>query len=123
MTQKAQLDSVDAKAAHVIMAHGRAPNLLRNMDDQERADLAALVDDAGNLLEGAGERFRLLLISHFKGAEDEAPPTEPISVQPQFRAPRAVEELRAAEREAEMEPEKPRRRSKRAESEAEQEST
>lgn len=77
-----KLDSVDARAQRVIVAHGRAPNLLRAMDDSEKASLAALVDEDGNLKENAGDGFREVLVAYNerRKATDASLEGEPVSV-------------------------------------------
>ncbi len=59
-----RFDTVAARAARVLVAHGRAPNMLRSLDDAERAALASLVDEHGTLAEGAAEGFRDVLLAY-----------------------------------------------------------
>jgi hypothetical protein len=59
-----KLETVDAKAARVLMAHGRASNMLRTFDESERAALAELCDENGTLVDGASEGFRKVLMAY-----------------------------------------------------------
>lgn len=67
------------RAARVIAANGRAPNLIKQLSKDEVAELATFIDAKGTLLPGTvkegeaevevspQERFRLFLVEHFEG--------------------------------------------------------
>lgn len=81
------LITVDARALHVLAAHGKAPVVLRGMDESERAQLAALCDDSGKLVAAAGEKYRLAMIAHYerlKTTDEEF--DEPSPVVPEWSA-------------------------------------
>lgn len=77
-----KLDTVDARAARVIAAHGRAPNFLRALNDEEKAALATLVDEDGNFQENAAAGFRDALVAYNDRlkATDASLEGEPVSV-------------------------------------------
>lgn len=92
-----KFDTVEARAQRVIVAHGRAPNLLRSLDPDLVVALAGLCDEDGNLVPTAlanvespdepgtlqqvevdvREAFRLVLVEHNERqkavVDDEAP--------------------------------------------------
>lgn len=62
--KRKQLDTVDAKARHVLMSQGKAPILLEQMSQTTRERLAAMVDSERNLRPDVAEQFRLVMVEH-----------------------------------------------------------
>lgn len=68
MEKKLNLDTPEKRAARVIAANGRAPNLIKSMTEAEIAELAAMITPDGKLqpgtvTEGQGETAREIEVS------------------------------------------------------------
>lgn len=69
----------EQRVARIIVANGQAPDLERDLSDEEKAELAAMITPEGQLLPGKvtdadgeqvevspREAFRLFLVRHFE---------------------------------------------------------
>lgn len=83
-------DTPEERVARIIAANGQAPNLVRQFDKEELAELAAMIEPDGTLLPGKvmegdaevevspQEAFRLFMVRHYDKkkavvAEDDRP--------------------------------------------------
>lgn len=82
MIEKPQPGSVAYRAQCVLVANGRAPNLVRALNDEEREALAALWQDGtpaadgkrathGSFAEGSAEKYRAILVKFGERIEKE----------------------------------------------------